>query len=108
MTYLFIKPLFNIGRTTGRTRWRETRLYKLTKRTLIASLVCLLVSLANVMSIVITRGNLRGLVCLSCCTLDVTINVMTIHWVNVIFIYLVQIISIYSLKRSVYLNHAIL
>ncbi|KAG2221395.1 hypothetical protein INT45_012646 [Circinella minor] len=82
LTYLFVKPLLSIGRKAGRENWRETRLYKLTKRTLIASLVCLLVSLANVMSIVISRGHLRGLVCLSCCTLDVTINVMTIHWVT--------------------------
>ncbi|KAI7851516.1 hypothetical protein BDC45DRAFT_445414 [Circinella umbellata] len=90
LTYLFVKPLFNIGRNTGRGNWRETRLYKLTKRTLIASLVCLLVSLANVMSIVISRGHLRGLVCLSCCTLDVTINVMTIHWVKYLFLFILS------------------
>ncbi|KAI9254487.1 hypothetical protein BDA99DRAFT_422609, partial [Phascolomyces articulosus] len=82
LTYLFVRPLMNVGRTTGRTNWKETRLYKLTKRTLIASLVCLLVSLANVLSVVITRGHLRGLICLTCCTLDVTINVVTIHWVT--------------------------
>ncbi|KAI9491874.1 hypothetical protein BDB00DRAFT_468471 [Zychaea mexicana] len=85
LTYLFVIPLINVSRsTTCRSTWKETRLYKLTKRTLIASLVCLLVSLANVLSVVITRGHMRGLVCLTCCTLDVTINVVTIHWTHTI------------------------
>ncbi|KAI8138911.1 hypothetical protein BJV82DRAFT_629276 [Fennellomyces sp. T-0311] len=82
LTYLFIRPLLNVGRTTGRTEWKDTRLYRLTKRTLVASCVCLLVSLANVLVVVITVGHMRGLVCLTCCTLDVTINVITIHWVT--------------------------
>ena len=104
LTYLFIKPLTNVKCTSVRTNWKATRLYKLTKRTLIASLVCLLVSLANVLSVVITRGHLRGLICMTCCTLDVTINVATIHWVNIFFLSWSQMISIYSTHSKMLRN----
>jgi hypothetical protein len=69
-----MRPLTNIGRNT-RTDWKATRLYKLARRTLVASLVCLSVSFVNVLLVVISKGHERGLVCLTMCTVDVTVGV---------------------------------
>ncbi|KAI9016315.1 hypothetical protein CLU79DRAFT_819962 [Phycomyces nitens] len=81
LTWLFMRPLMNVGRNS-RMDWRRSRLYKLARRTLVASLVSLLVSFANVLVVVITQGHERGLVCLTMCTVDVTVNVVTVHWVT--------------------------
>lgn len=69
-------PLMNVG-LTSRVNWRKSRLYKLAKRTLVASIVSLLISFANVIVVVITHGHERGLVCLTMCTMDVTVNIYT-------------------------------
>ncbi|KAI8980811.1 hypothetical protein BDB01DRAFT_795686 [Pilobolus umbonatus] len=81
LTWLFMSPLMNVG-LTSRVNWKRSRLYKLARRTLVASIVSLLISFANVLVVVITHGHERGLVCLTMCTLDVTVNVVTIHWVT--------------------------
>ncbi|EPB83533.1 hypothetical protein HMPREF1544_09694 [Mucor circinelloides 1006PhL] len=81
LTWLFMKPLTNIGRNT-RQDWKVTRLYKLARRTLVASVVCLSVSFINVLFVVLSHGHQRGLVCLTMCTVDVTVNVVTVHWVT--------------------------
>ncbi|KAI8059054.1 uncharacterized protein B0P05DRAFT_558905 [Gilbertella persicaria] len=81
LTWLFMHPLTNIGRNT-RTNWKISRLYKLARRTLVASLVCLSVSFINVLLVVLSHGHQRGLICLTFCTVDVTVNVVTIHWVT--------------------------
>lgn len=44
--------------------------------------MALLLSSANIFTLVYFEGNERGLVCLSCCTADVTLNAITIHWVT--------------------------
>ncbi|CAO3692777.1 unnamed protein product [Rhizopus stolonifer] len=74
LTWLFMRPLTNIGRDT-RTNWKATRLYKLARRTLVASIMCLSVSFINVFCVVITHGHQRGLVCLTMCTVDLTVSV---------------------------------
>ncbi|KAI7897556.1 uncharacterized protein BX663DRAFT_444835 [Cokeromyces recurvatus] len=81
LTWLFMRPLTNIGRN-ARSDWKVSRLYKLARRTLVASVVCLSVSFVNVLFVVITHGHQRGLVCLTMCTVDVTVNVVTVHWVT--------------------------
>ncbi|KAI8083125.1 uncharacterized protein BX664DRAFT_339869 [Halteromyces radiatus] len=81
LTWLFMRPLMNVGRNS-RMDWKRSRLYRLARRTLVASVVCLLVSFINVFVVVLTHGNERGLVCLTMCTVDVTVNVMTVHWVT--------------------------
>ncbi|KAI7862124.1 hypothetical protein BDF14DRAFT_1859504 [Spinellus fusiger] len=81
LTWLFVRPLLTIGRDS-RVDWRRSRLYKLARRTFVASLVSLLVSLANALAVVITQGHERGLVCLTMCTVDVTVNVVTVHWIK--------------------------
>ncbi|KAI8643101.1 hypothetical protein BD408DRAFT_442976 [Parasitella parasitica] len=81
LTWLFMAPLMNIG-LTSRANWKRSRLYKLARRTLVASVVSLLISFANVLVVVITKGHERGLVCLTMCTVDVTINAVTVHWVT--------------------------
>ncbi|ORZ04488.1 hypothetical protein BCR42DRAFT_338636 [Absidia repens] len=82
LTFLFMRPLMNVGMTNSRMDWKKSRLYRLARRTLVASVVCLLVSFVNVLTVVITHGHERGLVCLTMCTVDVTVNVMTVHWVT--------------------------
>ncbi|KAI9311676.1 hypothetical protein BX666DRAFT_2031828 [Dichotomocladium elegans] len=86
LTWLFVRPLvtsFNLTNTSGgKAVWDKSRLYKLTRRTLASSSVCLTVTFLNALSIVITKGQQRGLVCLTMCTIDVTINVITVHWVT--------------------------
>ncbi|KAI8979705.1 hypothetical protein BDF20DRAFT_802349, partial [Mycotypha africana] len=81
MTVFFIRPLMKLGAGT-KSGWRATRLNEVALRTMVASIVCLLASFANVLSLVLLNGRERGLVCLTCCTVDVTINVITIHWVT--------------------------
>jgi hypothetical protein len=63
------------------TQIEQCELRIVAKRTLIASVVCLLVSLANVLILLILK-NETGLVCLTCCTFDVTVNAVTIHFVT--------------------------
>ncbi|KAI8060143.1 hypothetical protein BC940DRAFT_371535 [Gongronella butleri] len=81
LTWLFMSPLMNVGRNS-RTDWKRSKLYRLARRTLVASIVCLAISFINVLLVVTSGGHQRGLVCLTACTLDVTINVITVHWVT--------------------------
>lgn len=80
MTILFIRPLFKLGKHDKSKK--DSRLHEVALRTLVASVVCLIVSFANIFSLQMLNGRERGLVCLTCCTVDVTINVITIHWVT--------------------------
>ncbi|KAI7882595.1 hypothetical protein K492DRAFT_176213 [Lichtheimia hyalospora FSU 10163] len=80
-TVLFIRPLMKIGKSVN-TDWKSSRLHEVALRTMAASTVCLLVSFANILAIVLLEGRERGVLCLTCCTVDVTINVITIHWVT--------------------------
>ncbi|KAI9254295.1 hypothetical protein BY458DRAFT_521071 [Sporodiniella umbellata] len=83
MTVLFIKPLMNMGgANTVFENNPNSRLHQVALRTLIASIVCLIVSFANIFALILLGGRERGVLCLICCTLDVTINVITIHWVT--------------------------
>ncbi|KAJ8661270.1 hypothetical protein O0I10_003019 [Lichtheimia ornata] len=84
LTILFVRPLVSANRDSSGDddARKETRLYKLTRRTVVAAAVCLIVSMINVLILAIGRGYERGVVCLTMCTVDVTINVLTIHWVT--------------------------
>ncbi|CAO3576588.1 unnamed protein product [Absidia cylindrospora] len=82
MTILFVIPLIRVGQGVNTFDWKSSRLYHLTKRSLIASTVCLVASFANALSATILEGKQRGFLCMMCCTIDVTINLLTIHWVT--------------------------
>ncbi|KAG2219434.1 hypothetical protein INT45_002319 [Circinella minor] len=81
MTILFVRPLLKAGKSIS-TDWKSTRLHDVARRTLVASVVCLFVSFANIFVLTLMNGRERGAVCLACCYVDVTINVVTIHWVT--------------------------
>ncbi|CAO3646676.1 unnamed protein product [Cunninghamella blakesleeana] len=81
MTILFVRPLFKIDKTTQMDQ-QASRLKEVAKRTMVASVVCLIVSFANVAALTILNGIERGLVCLTCCYMDVMINVVTVHFVT--------------------------
>ncbi|KAI9016249.1 hypothetical protein CLU79DRAFT_764108 [Phycomyces nitens] len=81
MTILFVKPLWKSSKRLT-TEWKVSRLHEVAERTMVASIVCLFVSLINLVILLSFHGRERGLFCLSCCTIDVTVNVITIHWVT--------------------------
>lgn len=81
MTILFVRPLFKIDKTSHIDQ-QTSRLKEVARRTMVASVVCLIVSFANVAALTILKGVERGAVCLTCCYMDVMINVVTIHWVT--------------------------
>ncbi|CAO3595209.1 unnamed protein product [Absidia cylindrospora] len=81
MTILFVLPLMKIGTDTN-VDWKQSRLHEVAKRTTLASVVCLIASFANVTALAVLNGLERGVVCLTCCFVDVMVNVVTVHWVT--------------------------
>ncbi|KAF9936563.1 hypothetical protein BGZ65_002279, partial [Modicella reniformis] len=80
LTLLFIHPL-----RSSRSMLQgpsKSRLRDVARRTLIGAVVALFLSSANVFTLVYFEGNERGLICLSSCTADVTLNAIAIHWVT--------------------------
>ncbi|KAF9941019.1 hypothetical protein BGZ67_006075 [Mortierella alpina] len=80
LTLLFIRPLMSSksmlqGPSKGKLR-------DVARRTLIGAIVAMILSSANVFTLVYFQGYERGLICLSSCTADVTLNAITIHWVT--------------------------
>ncbi|KAF9357594.1 hypothetical protein BGX26_003438 [Mortierella sp. AD094] len=80
LTALFIRPLMSStsllqGPTKGKLR-------DVARRTLMGCVIALILSSANVFTLVYFDGHERGLICLASCTLDVTLNAITIHWVT--------------------------
>ncbi|KAF9352049.1 hypothetical protein BGX26_010072 [Mortierella sp. AD094] len=60
----------------------KTKLRALAHRTLMGTVLSLFLSTANIASIVVFNGHERGVICLALCTLDVTLNTATVHWVT--------------------------
>ncbi|KAI8064628.1 hypothetical protein BC940DRAFT_305544 [Gongronella butleri] len=81
MTILFVRPLMKVESGTN-SAWKESRLREVAKRTMVASVVCLIVSFANLCALTILNGIERGVICLTCCFVDVMVNVATVHWVT--------------------------
>ncbi|KAI9308471.1 hypothetical protein BJ944DRAFT_156189, partial [Cunninghamella echinulata] len=81
MTILFVRPIMKIDKVTNADQ-KTSRLRDVARRTMVASVVCLIASFANVCALAILQGQERGVVCLTCCMFDVAINVITIHWVT--------------------------
>ncbi|KAF9350047.1 hypothetical protein BGX34_001444, partial [Mortierella sp. NVP85] len=80
LTFLFIWPLMSTqsmlqGPTKGGLR-------DVARRTLIGAIVAMILSSINIFTLVYFQGNERGLMCLTSCTADVTLNAITIHWVT--------------------------
>lgn len=61
---------------------RISRLQDVAKRTLVASVVCLIISSGNILLLILFNAEARGALCLTCCFVDVIINNITIHWVT--------------------------
>ncbi|KAF9905372.1 hypothetical protein BX616_001032 [Lobosporangium transversale] len=80
LTYLFLRALmssssFLQGPSKGKLR-------NVARRTLIGSLIALALSSANIFTLVYYDGRERGLICLASCTVDVTLNAITVHWMT--------------------------
>ncbi|KAF8933899.1 hypothetical protein BGZ47_010598 [Haplosporangium gracile] len=80
LTGLFVRAL--LSSTSMLQGPTKSRLRDVARRTFIGSVFALLLSSANVASLVYFAGNQRGLYCLASCTLDVTLNAIVIHWVT--------------------------
>ncbi|KAF9184047.1 hypothetical protein BGZ49_004478, partial [Haplosporangium sp. Z 27] len=80
LTILFIRPL--MSSTSQLQGPSKGRLRDVARRTLMGSLISLILSSANVFTLVFFKGHERGLICLASCTVDVTLNAICIHWVT--------------------------
>ncbi|KAF9576127.1 hypothetical protein EC968_010250 [Mortierella alpina] len=80
LTLLFIRPL--MSSTSLLQGPSKGKLRDVARRTLMGSLVALILSTGNVFTLVLFKGQERGLICLASCTVDVTLNAMTVHWVT--------------------------
>ncbi|KAG0005328.1 hypothetical protein BGZ80_011330 [Entomortierella chlamydospora] len=80
LTILFIRPL--MSPTSQLQGPSKGKLRDVARRTLMGSLIALVLSTANVFTLVLFRGQERGLICLASCTVDVTLNAITVHWVT--------------------------
>ncbi|KAF9308927.1 hypothetical protein BG003_010418 [Podila horticola] len=80
LTVLFIRPL--MSSTSLLQGPSKGKLRDVARRTLLGSVVALILSTANVFTLVVFKGHERGLICLASCTVDVTLNAMTVHWVT--------------------------
>ncbi|KAF9956632.1 hypothetical protein BGZ70_009811 [Mortierella alpina] len=80
LTLLFIRPL--MSSTSLLQGPSKGKLRDVARRTLMGSLVALVLSTGNVFTLVLFKGQERGLICLASCTVDVTLNAMTVHWVT--------------------------
>ncbi|KAI7819321.1 hypothetical protein BC939DRAFT_460424 [Gamsiella multidivaricata] len=80
LTALFIRPL--MSSTSLLQGPSKGKLRDVARRTLLGCVIALVLSSANVFTLVYFQGHERGLICLTSCTLDVTLNAITIHWVT--------------------------
>ncbi|KAF9425988.1 hypothetical protein BGZ94_007034 [Podila epigama] len=80
LTLLFIRPL--MSSTSLLQGPSKGKLRDVARRTLMGSIIALILSTANVFTLVLFKGEERGMICLASCTIDVTLNAMTVHWVT--------------------------
>ncbi|KAF9328335.1 hypothetical protein BG006_008469 [Podila minutissima] len=80
LTFLFIRPL--MSSTSLLQGPSKGKLRDVARRTLMGSVIALITSSANIFTLVYFDGRERGLICLASCTVDVTLNAITIHWVT--------------------------
>ncbi|KAF9356240.1 hypothetical protein BGX34_010019 [Mortierella sp. NVP85] len=80
LTALFIRPL--MSSTSLLQGPSKGKLRDVARRTLLGCIIALVLSSANVFTLVYFQGYERGLICLASCTADVTLNAITIHWVT--------------------------
>ncbi|KAG0085511.1 hypothetical protein BGZ93_000630 [Podila epicladia] len=80
LTVLFIRPLMST--TSVLQGPSKGKLRQVARRTLIGSIIALVLSSGNVFTLVYYRGYEDSVLCLLSCTLDVTLNAVTVHWVT--------------------------
>lgn len=80
LTFLFVRAL--MSSTSMLQGPSKSKLREVARRTMIGSAIALFLSSANIATIVYYEGHQRGLLCLGLCTMDVTLNAITVHWVT--------------------------
>ncbi|KAF8941265.1 hypothetical protein BGZ58_000550 [Dissophora ornata] len=80
LTILFIRPL--MSSTSVLQGPSKGKLRQVARRTMGGSIVALILSSANVFTLVYFKGYEDSVLCLLSCTLDVTLNACAIHWVT--------------------------
>ncbi|KAF9344146.1 hypothetical protein BGX26_004733 [Mortierella sp. AD094] len=80
LTFLFLRALYSsTSKLQGPTKGK---LRDVARRTLVGTILSLIFSTTNIASIAVFKGTQRGVLCLTFCTLDVTLNAITIHWIT--------------------------
>lgn len=82
MTVLFVRPLLKVSKSLNRDR-KQTSLVDVAKRSLVASVVSLLASVANILTAAVFMRE-RGVICMTCCMVDVAVSLVTIHWIHIL------------------------
>ncbi|KAI8598304.1 hypothetical protein EDD21DRAFT_382864 [Dissophora ornata] len=80
LTALFLRSL--ISSTSMLQGPTKSKLREVARRALFGSTMAMILSTANISTFLYFQGHERGLICLALCTLDVTLNAITIHWVT--------------------------
>ncbi|KAF9433144.1 hypothetical protein BGZ76_009832 [Entomortierella beljakovae] len=80
LTLLFVRPL--MSSTSKLQGPSKGKLRDVARRTLMGSVIALVLSTANVFTLVLFQGQERGMICLASCTVDVTLNAISVHWVT--------------------------
>ncbi|KAI1311922.1 hypothetical protein EDD11_003240 [Mortierella claussenii] len=80
LTALFLRAL--LSSTSLLQGPSKSKLRDVARRTLLGSLLATLLSCANIATLVYYEGYERGVICMASCTMDVTLNAITIHWVT--------------------------
>ncbi|KAF9102573.1 hypothetical protein BGX29_004415 [Mortierella sp. GBA35] len=80
LTILFIRPLMST--TSVLQGPSKGKLRQVARRTLVGSIVALILSSANVFTLVYFKGYEDSVLCLLSCTMDVTLNACAVHWVT--------------------------
>ncbi|KAF9201338.1 hypothetical protein BGZ49_008401 [Haplosporangium sp. Z 27] len=80
LTTLFVRAL--VSSTSNLQGPSSSKLRAVAHRTLTGTILSLILSTGNIASIVYYNGHERGVLCLSLCALDVTLNACIVHWVT--------------------------
>ncbi|KAF9426614.1 hypothetical protein BGZ94_006263 [Podila epigama] len=80
LTFLFVRELMSLTSFIQGPSKRNLR--EVTRRSLIGSVVALLLSTANFAMIMFFDGHQRDYFCIVSCTVDLTLNTIMIHWVT--------------------------
>ncbi|RUS31077.1 hypothetical protein BC938DRAFT_478509 [Jimgerdemannia flammicorona] len=82
LTLLFIRPLIAVRNVSREWSNSDSLLTRVTRRTLVSCAICLIASTVNIFMVALLHGEESDFICLTMCSFDVILNVITVHWVT--------------------------